>query len=78
MKNKIFSLIAVMLFSFSLMSVSNSSKLENLETNIETNDPGTCFFYANKWATIVGFWNQLSHEEEYNLFNTLYDNCMDQ
>ena len=64
--------MAAVLFMGSSMSMASS--------NFELNEPdaATCFTYADSWATIVGFWNSLSHEDEHKVFESLYDDCMSQ
>ncbi|WP_296311560.1 hypothetical protein [Winogradskyella sp. UBA3174] len=69
MKNKVFSFVAVVLFM--------SSSL-NVNTNMQFDDNSACFDYADKWANIVGFWNSLSHYDEYLVFEALYDDCINQ
>jgi len=65
--------MAVVLFMFSSTLNANSF----LEIN-EAGDPATCFEYADRWARITGFWQSLSHEQEYRVFVSLYDDCMNQ
>ena len=72
MKKKVLSLLAVILFMSSI-----SAKAINMNI-VEDNDSATCFEYADRWATIVGFWNSLSHYDEYLVFESLYDDCMSQ
>lgn len=73
MKNKIFSLMAVVLFMSSSLNVNAN------ENNIsEFDDSSHCFDYADRWANIYGFWHSLSHYDEYVVFAKLYDDCVNQ
>ena len=63
--------MAVVLF------MGSSVNLNASDLNLSEDNSG-CYEYADKWATIVGFWNQLSHYDEYRVFSKLYDDCVNQ
>ncbi len=70
---KVFSVLAVVLFlssSFNVLASKNTVQVAGASVG--------CFEYADKWATRVGFWQELSHEEEHQVFLALYDDCMEQ
>lgn len=67
MKRKVFSLLATLIF------VSSSFSTVSLELFDES---PSCFTYADTWATRIGFWNNLSHADEFRVFEILYDDCV--
>jgi len=63
MKNKVLSIMAVVLF------MSSSFKAEAINYN--------CYVASDNLAAAIGAVLHLSYEAEYNLFVELYDNCVD-
>jgi hypothetical protein len=72
MRKKSMAIFASVLFTASSMNLMASA------VALDDPDAATCYTYADTWATRIGFWNSLSHYDEYLVFEALYDDCMNQ
>ncbi|WP_179352974.1 hypothetical protein [Winogradskyella vidalii] len=73
MKKRIFSLMAVVLFVGSTLNVNAISNADISEDVFLT-----CFEWADSTATINGFEQGWTHEQEYHVFVYLYEKCLNQ